>query len=175
MTKYEWLLSQIQANTDECLLWTGTTTKGGYGSVRLPRTRRTRLVHRLAYEMAVGPIPDGLEIDHLCHNAATWCEGGFGCIHRRCFNPKHLEPVTRRTNVLRGRTFAARNSAATHCVNGHLYDEANTYVNRNGWRCCRACHREQRRAYVARQSPEWREEQRRYLREYHLRRRAAAS
>jgi hypothetical protein len=65
-------------------------------------------------------------------------------------NPEHLEPVTGRENALRGESFVAANARKTHCPAGHAYDTTNTYVDKNGYRECRTCHREQERARVAR-------------------------
>lgn len=120
-----------------CLLWTGAVNHHGYGRIMLD-DRRTRLIHRVMYEMFVGPIPAGLEIDHLCRV-------------RHCASPAHLEAVTRRVNQLRGNTIAAANAAVTHCPAGHEYDLLNTYWTREGGRNCRACHREQERHRMARQ------------------------
>lgn len=79
--------------------------------------------HRRTYQMAVGPIPDGYEIDHLCFNPP-------------CVNPAHLEAVTKQEN--NDRAFARR----THCGNGHARDEINTRWNSRGFRECRPCHRD---------------------------------
>ncbi|MEV4271931.1 HNH endonuclease signature motif containing protein [Micromonospora aurantiaca (nom. illeg.)] len=84
-----------------------------------------RPAHRIAYEMKRGPVPDGLELDHLCRN-------------RRCVRPAHLEPVTRRTNLLRGETIPARLAERTHCRHGHEFTPENTYQWR-GSRFCRTC------------------------------------
>jgi HNH endonuclease len=72
---------------DACWLWSGARTAAGYGARWLDG--RTRYVHRLSYEALVGPIPEGLTIDHLCHN-------------RACCNPAHMEVVTRSENGRRG-------------------------------------------------------------------------
>jgi hypothetical protein len=91
-----------------------------------------RLMHRFMYELLVGPIPEGLTIDHLCRN-------------RGCANPatKHMEAVTQEVNVLRGTGFPAVNKVKTHCPQGHEYNEANTRYRHDGrWRDCRACARE---------------------------------
>ncbi len=110
--------------TPACWLWTGSLSSDGYGQMVNP----FHVAHRLSYEMLVGPIPDGLQIDHLCRN-------------RRCVNPTHLEPVTVRENLLRSPiTLAARNASKTHCIHGHPFDEQNTYRH-NGRRQCRICRR----------------------------------
>lgn len=112
--------------TDTCWLWRAAAKSEGYGSFRVGQ--RATPAHRWAYEQARGPIPPGLDLDHLCRVP-------------RCVNPDHLEPVTRQINILRGQGFAARNAVVTHCPRGHAYDEANTYIRPKGNRMCRACHR----------------------------------
>lgn len=106
-----------------CWEWTGYINPYGYGEVRVgPRMEKA---HRVAYEFWVGPIPEGLDLDHLCRN-------------RGCVNPSHLEPVTRRVNVLRGEGITARRARSDRCVQGHEYTPENT-LNREGFRRCRAC------------------------------------
>jgi hypothetical protein len=102
-----------------CWLWQGTR-HGGYGYIQYKGRRQ--LVHRASYKVHVGPIPNGLEIDHLC---------GV----RRCLNPEHLEPVTHAENQRR------KAETKTHCVHGHEYTGDNVGVT-NGSRYCRACRRE---------------------------------
>jgi hypothetical protein len=121
--------------TDDCWNWTGRPSKQGYGRlwtrVDDDGRRQIKQAHRWAYETLVGPIPEGLVIDHLCRN-------------RLCVNPEHLEPVTDLENLMRGETLVALNSAKTHCHRGHEFTEENTYVRvREGRprRGCRACHR----------------------------------
>ena len=124
--------------TETCWLWTAKTSDG-YGLMRL--RGRMVLVHRLAYELLVGPIPERLQLDHVRER---------GCDHRNCVNPAHLEPVTSRENSLRGDTVNARHAATTHCPSGHEYTEENTYCYPGGKRECRECHRARgRRAYAA--------------------------
>lgn len=109
-----------------CWQWLGyVNPRTGYGQFQL-RKGEPVLAHRMAYELFVGAIPDGAQLDHLCRN-------------RQCVNPKHLEPVTCQENLLRGDTRAAANSAKTHCPKGHPYDEVNTYQRSNGQRGCRQC------------------------------------
>lgn len=113
----------VHDSQDECWPWTGAMQGQGYGQYGKPM----RLAHRISYEFFVGPIPEGLTLDHLCRN-------------RQCVNPSHLEPVTRGENVLRGESLPARNARKTHCPKGHPYDDINTYVSPNtGWRQCKAC------------------------------------
>lgn len=120
-----------------CWLWTGQKWLGrGYFNV----AGRNVKAHRYAYELLVGPIPDGLTIDHLCATPA-------------CVNPEHLEPVTLAVNISRNRD---RN---THCRRGHAYTPSNTYeyTRSDGYRGrqCRACNRlstlaAKRQTYIAR-------------------------
>lgn len=84
----------------ECWPWLGALTRKGYGII-ISRAGRNSYAHRAVYEQFVGPIPDGLEIDHTCHSFDMSCPGGDTCPHRRCVNPSHLEPVTHAENVRR--------------------------------------------------------------------------
>jgi hypothetical protein len=110
--------------TDTCWLWTGTKTRG-YGRFWLDNQKTS--AHRFAYELLVGPIPEGLTIDHLCRV-------------RHCVRPDHLEPVSNRTNTLRGEGRSAVNARKTHCPKGHEYDASNA-ANWGGRRYCRICNR----------------------------------
>jgi len=123
------LLSKIDLDGDGgCWLWKGYVSPRGYGFAG----RHTR-AHRMVYETLVGPIPTGLQLDHLCRT-------------RCCVNPDHLEPVTSIENVHRG-LVGARMLAKTECPVGHPYAGSNLYVNPAGWRECRACRARRRRAY----------------------------
>lgn len=123
---------------DECWPWTGALSPKGYGKFR-GADGRTKQAHRVAYELAVGPIPAGMTIDHVRSR---------GCIHRHCVNPAHLEPVTMGVNVLRGEGPSAQHARATHCPQGHAYSGKNLYVRpSNGGRECRTCRRNYWRTY----------------------------
>ena len=115
-------LDKVAAESkDNCWIWVGAISGSGYGTFSL--YGRKWNVHRLSYLHFVGPVPDGLQLDHLCRV-------------RACVNPSHLEPVTQQENARRG-LFASR----AHCQNGHEYTEANTYRSKRGRRYCRTCNR----------------------------------
>lgn len=110
-----------------CWIWIASEKGNGYGQFS-DAEGRVRSAHRVAYELFIGAIPEGLQIDHLCRN-------------RACVNPSHMEPVTNKENTLRGVGFAAVNAAKTHCAAGHPYSADNTYVTSLGHRQCRECRR----------------------------------
>lgn len=102
----------------ECWEWQGSTQSSGYS--RLSYRGRTWLGHRFSYEAFHDDIPNGMQIDHLCRN-------------RICLNPDHLEPVTQRTNILRGSGVSAVNASKQRCPQGHPYSVVGTD------RICRIC------------------------------------
>lgn len=106
--------------TDTCWLWTGYTDKG-YGRLSI-QDRPGLHAHRVMYQELVGPIPEGMHLDHLCRV-------------RNCVNPDHLEPVTPLENVRRS---PLTHGSETHCPSGHPYDDENT-IRYRGRRYCRAC------------------------------------
>lgn len=101
-TDHRFLLSLTVGNG--CWLRGGSTSRG-YAYFNVGNNRLVP-AHRYAYELFVGPIPWWLDIDHTCHNTDQTCEGGQSCHHRRCCNPAHLEAVTHRENLRRGRRHA---------------------------------------------------------------------
>lgn len=112
-----------------CWIWLGAVNCWGYGQLNM-RGRGTSLVHRILYEQKYGPIPAGLECDHLCRV-------------RCCVNPDHIEPVTKRVNMERGNSPSMRQARQTHCKNGHPFDQENTLLYRTKWgfgRKCKICH-----------------------------------
>lgn len=112
-----------------CHLFRGSQTWNGYG--RAAGNSLRILVHRYVWERDVGPIPEGMEIDHQCRN-------------RLCCNPGHLRVVTHKVNATENSlSVGAKNKVKTHCPAGHPYDEKNTRISRKGGRVCRACHKQQ--------------------------------
>ena len=114
------------------------------GDVGYPRVNIKKKVlyeHRLVYEAAHGPIPPGMQVDHVCHGLDESCPGGNLCSHRACINPAHLQAVTNAVNVMRSRGPSAAEALMTHCIRGHEFNEENTHVTKAGRRQCRPCKR----------------------------------
>jgi hypothetical protein len=127
-----------------CWTWSAGEISTGYGAFH-PAKNETVLAHRYAYELAIGPIPPGLVVDHTCHGRDKTCRGGPTCRHRRCVNPAHLEAVTNEENLRRGAGYALLNGMRTSCINGHPYTLENTYEAPDGGVRCRTCARERDR------------------------------
>lgn len=128
------LLARVQKAEHGCWDWTGFKDREGRG--RFYVRGRQQFAYRIAYEEWVGPIPEGLVLDHLCQNPT-------------CINPKHLEPVTAGENTTR------HFNSLTHCRKGHPWDEENTGYQKRG-RLCRACRRESQRAWDRKRAAEHR-------------------
>jgi hypothetical protein len=109
---------------DGCWEWTAARDPRGYGRVHVTGKRGMALAHRVVYEFLRGPIPSGLELDHLCRRPC-------------CVNPDHLEPVSHRVNSLRSSSPQAENARKTECKHGHPLDG----VMKNGRRYCKTCSR----------------------------------
>lgn len=120
------LLKKVLKDENGCWVWQGAVFKkptGNYGMIRIGPAggSKTYKAHRISYEVFVGDIPKGLEIDHTCRN-------------KLCINPEHLEPVTHTENMHR-----RLDVFKSHCKHGHEMSEGNTYIEPNGDRHCRAC------------------------------------
>lgn len=141
------LARSITDDVTGCWTWQGPCLESGYPKMSV---WGEQFAHRVAYTAVNGPIPDGLHIDHTCHNRDASCSGGPPCMHRRCVNPQHLDAVTCRTNLLRSaKSTAGAYVRRTECKWGHPFDAENTIneVAPNGqiWRRCRQCKSESRR------------------------------
>lgn len=112
-----------------CWVWNDRPLE--YGELRLSKSL-SPAAHRFSYELNVGPIPEGLQIDHLCRVPG-------------CVRPDHLEAVPQKENILRGQGWHADQARKTHCKYGHPFDEVNTYWTKEGHRFCRACARRRQR------------------------------
>jgi hypothetical protein len=136
------ILALGQRSEEGCLLWPRTTNGLGYGRVKVQG--KTWVVHRYVWTKLRGEIPDGMTLDHLCHNEAAArgdCLVPEGeCIHRRCYELEHLALKTQRENWLAGRQgFPAMARLRTHCKRGHPYEGDNLVVAKDGSRVCREC------------------------------------
>jgi hypothetical protein len=128
--------AKVERHSDsECWPWLAYKDPEGYGRFQVTPDRSDDRAHRVAYRLLYGPIPDGIELDHLCRNPA-------------CVNPLHLEAVDHRTNVLRGVGTAAVNARKSHCIRGHPLSGENLSMRsgrRGQERHCRTCARDQDR------------------------------
>jgi len=117
-----------RADLGPCWLWTASLTSNGYGQIGggSGAAHYNKIAHRLSYAWLVGPVPNGLELDHLCRV-------------RHCVNPSHLEPVPHVVNARRGEA-GKYLTTKTHCPRGHEYAPSNVVIS-NGGRACRECHR----------------------------------
>lgn len=138
LTDRFWVKVHCDLLSDDCWWWRGALNDSGYGIFHADGG--TRRAHRVSYEMFVGPIPEGLVIDHLCHN-------------RSCVNPGHLEAVEREENSRRQIPW---NRHLTHCKHGHELEGDNLYINPGSkQRVCITC----RRKFVREGNRRWRARQ----------------
>lgn len=135
-----------QSAPGQCWPWAGRCDEDGYGLLCIGRWYVR--AHRFSYELLVGPIPEGLVIDHLCHTADPTCSGK--CPHRRCVNPAHMEPVTTTVNAERSHRLSNYNSRKICCPHGHPLSGDNLCIDTSsGARRCRVCRLERSRRYKA--------------------------
>jgi hypothetical protein len=134
---FDRFVDKVDIADSGCWEWTGWTNGVHYGKFFASTEARKVYAHRWLWEQVVGPIPDGLTIDHLCRNTL-------------CVNPDHLEPVTTGVNTARGTAYERAieyQRAKTHCPQGHEYTLENTYRWHGvGGRMCRKCSRDRMRA-----------------------------
>lgn len=126
-------LSRVEVG--DCWLWLGYRDEDGYGRIKVDG--HSRGVHRIVYDELVGPVAEGLTLDHLCRV-------------RHCVNPDHLEPVTKRVNDLRGYGAPAQAARRTTCPRGHAYDAIHANGGGSVARTCRRCTAQKQRRYQAR-------------------------
>ncbi len=119
--------SRVNTCKDGC--WTMTGKTGTLGYNLFFDGKRKVFGHRFSYEQVIGPIPEHLELDHLCRNSS-------------CVRPSHSEAVTHRVNLMRGEGPIPRYARRNHCSRGHIYTPTNTYIKPSGGgRVCRICKR----------------------------------
>ena len=117
---------------DGCWEWQGHITRFGYGTYG----KQNYMVHRVIYEMLVDKLGPEDSIDHLCQN-------------KRCVNPEHMEVVDLIENVMRNDSFYSINHRKTECINGHEFDESNTYIHpTRGNRHCKKCQVTRRKSWL---------------------------
>lgn len=140
------ILAKREVSPEGCWLWTSYVNPDGYAVTRYwtpgNQWHPEVMVHRLIYMRLVGDIADDAQVDHKCHDPAVCKARQKDCLHRRCYNPEHLEAVTGAVNLLRSGNFTAVNAAKTHCDQRHEFTPRNTRIAPDGSRRCRACLRQ---------------------------------
>ena len=119
--------SKVNCNSDDqCWEWKASKSLSGYGYITI--NRKHWMAHRLAYELEVGEIPKDKELHHKCQNTS-------------CVNPYHLTALSMVSHNLLGNSFSAVNARKKNCIHGHPFNQDNTYVDKEGQRHCRECHK----------------------------------
>jgi hypothetical protein len=145
----------VPGAADDCWHWRGNLDKDNYAISGGP-------AYRVIWTATNGPVTTGWHLDHVCHSTDITCPGGDACMHRRCVNPRHLEPVTPLENnrraahrracqrASRPRPVRPRRPPRAQCSAGHAFDDANTLRNRRGGRVCRRCNNRRTLLYRSR-------------------------
>lgn len=151
----ERMLARKVVDADGCWIWPGATNKvtrerggGGYGQVRDSETRELLMIHRVSYLHFHGPIPEGMQVEHMCHTEDPTCPG-LDCKHRLCWNPAHLTLLSHRDNSTLGTAPNMRTFREGVCQRNHVLNDENvkTWVRPSGTirRSCRLCANESQR------------------------------
>lgn len=143
LSLFERLIFHSHVVTNGCWTWAGSKDKDGYGNTKV--AGKHAFAHRAMYQVCRGPIPEGMQLDHLCRN-------------RACINPAHLDIVTSFENTMRSNAASAINARKTHCIHGHPLAGDNLSIqaakNRSGARrfrrVCLACVRRNNEKYMER-------------------------
>lgn len=145
----ERFMSKLVRTDDGCLIYQGATQKG-YGVFSI--NGNSVKAHRYAYELVKGPIPEGVTVDHECHNSALaqgMCAPG-PCHHRSCCDPEHMVIRSMWENTRQGGSFSAVHARKQNCPQGHEYSG----VNSRGERICRTCQNAAARRYREKKRPD---------------------
>lgn len=148
-TDYKRFEEKILPLPNGCYKWTSYIDPTGYARFRF--RNKSVLAHRFIWELENGPVPEGFDVGHKCHDEAVkngLCSGGKTCLHRSCTNLNHLELQSRLHNI---RAAFSYQKAKGYCPQGHEYNEANTKLtSRPGSRVCRLCANRRQREYTQR-------------------------
>lgn len=138
--------SKVLIGDDGHWHWTGSLRKNGYGQFRLS-TEKNGYAHRAAYKLYVGPIPEGMTVDHTCEL-------------KSCVNPDHLQLLSWEDNH---RKWA---ESVTHCQRGHEFTPENTIITSQGRRACKTCWRANQKKWQENNIEHYRAYHREYQRKY---------
>jgi hypothetical protein len=128
---FEEHLARVVPDENGCWPWPGFVNQSRYGV-----TGRHTNAHVRSYEYFIGPVPEGHDVGHLCHDQDLSCQDWRICTHRQCVNPAHLKPMTRSDNL------TSRPWRKQFCIRGHELSPENVYIiKQTGGRQCVPCKR----------------------------------